>query len=29
VKWKEFNLDDLRCLQACAKGEYSSLWKLW
>jgi hypothetical protein len=25
VKWKEFNLDDLRCLQACAKGESASL----
>jgi hypothetical protein len=25
VKWKEFNPDDLRCLQACAKGESASL----
>ena len=25
VKWKEFNLDDLRCLQACAKGESAHL----
>jgi hypothetical protein len=25
VKWKEFNLDDLKCLQACAKGESASL----
>jgi len=21
--------DDFRCLQACAKGESGSLWKLW
>jgi hypothetical protein len=25
VKWKEFNHEDLRCLQACAKGESASL----
>jgi len=25
LKWKEFNLDNLRCLQACAKGEPASL----